>query len=188
MAANVVAEHYLHQTEEAASPGCGGKFMAVAMMSWLIALPLLGIATGMRSMTPMAVLCWFAHLGYLPVEGTWAAWTARLGVAIVFTVLALGEYVGDKLPRTPSRTSPGPLSARVVLAGLAGSICATALGGSGLEGVLLAAAGALVGSFGGFMIRRDVVQKLGCPDWPIAVVEDISAILAAMFALHVITG
>jgi hypothetical protein len=38
------------------------------------------------------------------------------------------------------------------------------------------------------MIRRDVVQKLGCPDWPIAVVEDISAILAAMFALHVITG
>jgi uncharacterized membrane protein len=162
--------------------------MAVAMMSWLVALPLLGIATGLRAMTPMAVLCWFAHLGYLPVQGTWAAWTARLGVAILFTVLALGEYVGDKLPRTPNRTAPGPLLARAVLGGLAGSICATAMHGAGLEGVVLAVAGALVGSFAGFMIRREVVQKLACADWPIALVEDISAILAALFALHVITG
>jgi uncharacterized membrane protein len=162
--------------------------MALAMMSWLLALPLLGIATGLRTMTPMAVLCWFAHLGYLPVEGTWAAWTARLGVAILFTVFAVGEYVGDKLPRTPNRTSPGPLLARAVFGGVAGSICATAMHGSRLEGILLAVAGALVGSFTGFIIRRDIVQKLGCADWPIALVEDISAILAAMFALHVIAG
>ena len=162
--------------------------MAVAMLSWLLALPLLGVATGLRTMTPMAVLCWFAYLGYLPVQGTWAAWTARLSVAILFTVLALGEYVGDKLPQTPNRTSPGPLLARIIFAGVGGSICATAIHGARLEGVLLAVAGAPVGAFGGFMIRRDIVQKLGCSDWPIALVEDISAVLAAMFALHVITG
>jgi uncharacterized membrane protein len=162
--------------------------MAVAMLSWLLALPLLGLATGMRTMTPMAVLCWFAYFGYLPVEGTWAAWTARLSVAILFTVLALGEFVGDKLPRTPNRTALAPLLARIIFAGLGGSICATAMHGAGLEGVLLAVAGALIGAFGGYMIRRDIVQKLGCPDWPIALVEDLSAILAAMFALHVITG
>ena len=49
--------------------------MVIAMMSWLLAIPLLGAATGLRSLTPMAVLCWFAYLGYLPVGGTWAGWT-----------------------------------------------------------------------------------------------------------------
>jgi len=115
--------------------------MAVEVMSWLFAIPLLGICTGLRSLTPMAVICWFAWLGYLPVDGTWAAWTGRLWVAIVFTVLALGELVADKLPKTPNRTSTGPLLARLVLGGLGGSICATALNGSGLEGVLLSVRG-----------------------------------------------
>jgi uncharacterized membrane protein len=162
--------------------------MAIVMMSWLVAIPLLGMTTGLRSMTPMAVLCWFAHLEYLPVDGTWAAWTAKLGVAIVFTVLAVGELIADKLPRTPNRTAPGPLLARLVLGGLAGSIAATAMDGPGIEGVLLGVLGAVLGAFAGFMIRRDLVQKLDCPDWPVAVAEDLFTIAAAGFALHVITG
>lgn len=162
--------------------------MAVAMMSWLVAIPLLGLATGLRTFTSMTVLCWFAYLGLLPVDGTWAAWTARFWIAVAFTVLAVGEYVGDKLPRTPDRIAAGPLIARVAFAGLAGSICATAINGPGLEGVLLAAAGALLGAFGGFMIRRGLVEKVGCADWPIALTEDAVAILTAMFAMHVITG
>jgi uncharacterized membrane protein len=162
--------------------------MTVAMMSWLLALPLFGAATGLRTFTPLSVICWFAYLGYLPVEGTWAAWTARLWVAIVVTVVAVGELVGDKLPQTPNRTSPGPLLARAIFAGLGGLICATTTHRPGIEGVLLAGAGAVIGAFAGFMIRRNIVQKLGCPDWPIALVEDITALLAAMFALHVITG
>jgi uncharacterized membrane protein len=162
--------------------------MGAAMMPWILAIPLLGMATGLRSMTPMAVLCWFAYLGYLPVRGTWAEWTARLAVAILFTALALGEFVADKLPRTPNRTSPGPLLVRVVLGALAGAIAATTLQGAGLEGAVLAGAGALLGAFAGFMIRREVVHKLACRDWPVALVEDACAILGAMFALHVIAG
>ena len=42
--------------------------MALAMMTWLIAIPLLGVVTGMRTLTAMAVLCWFAYGGALPVE------------------------------------------------------------------------------------------------------------------------
>src|ERR1039458_6047953 len=53
--------------------GEGTPSMAVAMMSLLIAIPLLGLTTGLRSMTPMALICWYAVLGYLPVDGTWAA-------------------------------------------------------------------------------------------------------------------
>jgi uncharacterized membrane protein len=162
--------------------------MAIAMMSWMLAIPLLGLATGLRSMTPMAVLCWFAYFGYLPVGGTWAAWTARIAVAAVFTVLALGELVADKLPRTPNRTAPGPLFARLVLGGLVGSISATAMDGPGIEGVLLGVVGAALGACGGFMIRRDIVEALGCPDWPVAVAEDLLTILSAVFAMHLVTS
>jgi uncharacterized membrane protein len=162
--------------------------MAIAIMSWLFAIPLLGVATGLRSMTGMAVLSWFAYLGYLPVGGTWAGWAASVASVAVFTVLAVGEYIADKLPRTPNRTAPGPLLARLVLGGLAGSICATAMTGPGLEGVLLGVAGAALGAFSGFMVRRDIVASLGCPDWPVAVAEDLIAIGCAIFSLHVVTS
>jgi uncharacterized membrane protein len=162
--------------------------MAVAMLAWMLAIPLLGVTTGLRSMTPMAVLCWFAYLGYLPVSGTWAEWLALPWVAIVWTLLAVFELVADKLPDMPDRTSRGPLLWRLLIGGLAGAVAATALAGPGIEGVLLALIGTLLGAFGGYMIRRDLVQQVGFKDWHVAVVEDVFAILAAGFALHVITG
>jgi uncharacterized membrane protein len=162
--------------------------MAVAMLAWMFAIPLLGLTTGLRSMTPIAVMCWFAYLGYLPVQGTWAAWTAWLWVAIAWTVLALAELVADKMPWIPARISKGPLLWRLVLGGLAGAIAATAMAGPGIEGVLLALIGTLLGAFGGYMVRRDVVEKSGIKDWQYAVGEDLFTILAAVFALHVITG
>jgi uncharacterized membrane protein len=158
------------------------------MISWLIAVPLLGLATGLRTMTPMMVMCWFAFFGNLSVDGTWAAWTAHRSTAIVFTVLAIGEYIGDKLPRTPNRTAPGPLLARLVFGGLVGGIAATAMGGSDIEGILLGLLGALVGAFGGYMVRRDLVEKTGCADWPIAVCEDLFAILCAGCAAYVVSS
>jgi uncharacterized membrane protein len=162
--------------------------MAMAMITWLIAVPLLGVVTGMRTMTPMAVLCWFAYFGSLPVDGTWAFWTAKLPTAIIFTVLALGEYVVDKLPRTPNRTSPGPLIARLVFGGLVGAVVAVGLDASGIEAVILTVLGTLIGAFAGLLIRRELVLRLGSKDWPVALVEDISAILCAVLAMGVITG
>src|SRR5208283_1044911 len=103
--------------------------MLIAMLSWLLAIPLLGVTTGRRAMTPMAVLCWFAYLGYLPLEGTWAAWMAGVAAVATFTMLALAEVVADIFPRTPDRISLGPLTARLVLGGLIGSIAATAMAG-----------------------------------------------------------
>lgn len=162
--------------------------MAMAMMAWIVAIPLLGIATGMRTFTPMAVVCWFAYLGYLPVDGTWAFWAAKLVVAILFTVLALAEIVGDKLPRVPDRTSMGPLLARLVFGGLAGGIIAVSLNGSEFEGILLGLGGALVGTFGGHLIRREIVERSGSKDWPVAIAEDLTTIGFAIVALGIVTG
>jgi len=136
----------------------------------------------------MAVLCWFAYLGYLPVDDTWASWTGRLAVAIVFTLLALGEMIADKLPRMPDRLSAVPLIARIIFGGLIGSIAATAMAGPGLEGVLLGVLGAALGAFAGFMIRRDMVERIGCADWKVALVEDLIAVVCAGFAMHVVTN
>jgi uncharacterized membrane protein len=162
--------------------------MAMAMMTWLIAIPLLGVVTGMRSLTAMAVLCWFAYRGDLPLDDTWAFWAAKLVTAIIFTVLAVGEYVVDKLPKTPNRTAPAGLLARVVIGGLVGAIVAAGLNGSEVEGVILGVGGALVGTFGGFLVRRDIVLKLGCKDWPVGLVEDVSAVVCAVLAMGVVTG
>ncbi|HEV2710435.1 MAG TPA: DUF4126 family protein [Edaphobacter sp.] len=165
-----------------------GITMAMAMMAWIVAIPLLGAGTGMRTFTPMAVLCWFAYAGYVPVDGTWAFWVAKLAVAIVFTVLALAELVGDKLPRTPDRTSTGPLLARLLLGGLIGGIVAASLNGSGMEGVILGVGGALVGAFGGHLIRREIVERSGGKDWPVAVAEDLVTVGFAVLALGIVTG
>jgi uncharacterized membrane protein len=162
--------------------------MALEMMTWLIAIPLLGLVTGMRTFTPMAVLCWFAYLGYLPVDGTWASWVMKLTTAIVFTVLALGELVGDKLPKTPSRTAPAPLILRLAFGGLIGAIVAAGLNGSGVEAVILSVLGVAVGAFGGYLVRREIVLRLRSKDWPVALLEDVSAILCAVLAMGVITG
>jgi uncharacterized membrane protein len=162
--------------------------MVMEMMSWLLAVPLLGLATGLRSLTPMAVLCWFAYLGYLPVDTTWASWTARPISVAIFTILAVGELVADKLPRTPNRIAPGPLFGRLALGGLVGSIAATAMNGPGVEGVLLGVIGAALGAFAGFMVRRNVVEALGCPDWPVAIAEDVIAILSAVLSMHVVSS
>ncbi len=162
--------------------------MAIAMLTWLVAIPLLGVVTGLRTMTPMAVLCWFAYVGHLPVLDSWAFWTANLASAVIFTILAAGEFIGDKLPQTPNRTAPGPLIARLVFGGLVGAIVATSLRGSALEGIILGVAGALIGAFGGYLVRRELVQLIGCQDWKIAIAEDVLALGCAVLAMGVVTG
>ncbi|HEX4651995.1 MAG TPA: DUF4126 family protein [Granulicella sp.] len=158
------------------------------MEDWLLAIPVLGTMTGLRTFTPIAVACWFAYLGYLPVEETWAAWTGKLAAVVIFTLLAVAELVADKLPKVPNRTAPGPLLARLVFGGLVGAVASTGLSGSAFEGAFLGAMGALLGAFGGYLVRKYLVQWSGRPDWNLAVIEDASAVVIAIFALAVITG
>ena len=162
--------------------------MTIVMLSWLVAIPLLGFCTGLRSMTPIALGCWFIYLGHLPVPTGWAFWTTYRVTLIVFTVLAIGEYIGDKLPNTPNRTSPIGLAARIVFGGLVGALAATGLKGSAIEGIILGILGALLGSFVGFHLRRLIVERTGWPDWPVALAEDALTILLSLYAFGIVTG
>ena len=162
--------------------------MGIAVMSWMFAIPLLGFVTGLRSMTAMAVLCWFAFHGDLPVDGTWAFWAAKRITMIVFIVLAAGELIGDKLPMIPNRTDALPLIARIFFGGLIGAICATSLGGRYIEAVFLGVIGAVAGAFLGFHCRQWLTRKIGAPDVFVAVAEDIFAVGASILAMRIVTG
>jgi uncharacterized membrane protein len=113
---------------------------------------------------------------------------AKLVTAVVFTVLAVGELIGDKLPSMMDRTSLGPLLARLVVGGLVGGIVAAALNGAEFEGVVLGVGGALVGAFGGYLIRKEIVERSDGKDWPVAVAEDLVTLGFAIVAMGIVTG
>lgn len=160
--------------------------MTNEVVTWLLAIPMLGFATGLRTMTPIAVLCWFAWRSRLGLHHGWAHWTTYLVTTVIFTVLAAGELVGDKLPQTPDRISAFPLAARLIFGGLCGAIAAASLKGPGIEGVTLGVISAAIGAFVGFMVRRSVTSETSCPDWNVALAEDAIAIVMAVVAAHII--
>lgn len=154
----------------------------------LLAL-LIGVVAGLRSLTAPAVVAWAAApalLGWIDLRGTWASWLASIVAVVVFTVLAVGELVNDKLPKTPARTAPPIFAARIVTGGLAGAALGawphwtfTALG----AGVI----GAVLGTLGGYQARTRLVALTGGKDLPIALLEDVVAI-AGGFAILAATG
>src|SRR5205807_10442539 len=99
----------------------------------------------------------------------------------VCTALALAELVGDKLPKTPSRKSPGPFMARVVLGALSGAALSMAAKQSSPAGALLGGLGAVAGTLGGYEARTRLVKAIHGPDVEIAVLEDAVAIGGGVF-------
>src|SRR6266513_1117413 len=69
----------------------------------------IGIVAGLRSLTAPAVVAWGAHLGWLNLHGSPVAFIGLTTAVAIFSVLAIGELVADKLPMIPKRTAPAPL-------------------------------------------------------------------------------
>lgn len=147
-------------------------------MDWIV---LLGVVTGMRTMTGIAVVCWAAWLAWFPEHG-WAAWTTYLVSALVFSVCALGEYAGDTRPNTPSRKAPGPAFARLVFGGLAGALAATATLEPVAGGILAGVVGAVIGTWGGYAVRA-WGGRLAGRDLPVALAESALALALAWIAV-----
>ena len=139
-------------------------------------------------MTPIAVVCWFAWAGHNLTDHNWAFWTAKLITPIVFSVLALGEFIGDKLPTTPNRTAAVPLIGRIMFGGLCGALAATALAGPWIEGALLGGVSAVAGAFLGYHLRHYLVANKGFKDLYVALAEDGMTILLAVLAMRIVTA
>ncbi len=143
---------------------------------------LIGFFAGLRSLTAPAATAWAVHLGWLKLQNSLALIGAIPSVAI-FTLLAVVELVADKLPKTPSRTAPPGLIARIITGGLTGA-CVAAGGGEGsLLGAVLGIVGGVVGCFGGFQARTRLVKALGTPDIYVALLEDLAAIAGSLWVV-----
>ena len=117
----------------------------IALLAFLI-----GVIAGLRSMTAPARVAWGARLGWLRLEGTPLAFLDSAVAVWLLTALALAELVTDKLPKTPSRTRPGPFAARIVTGALSGAALMAGTGGPLAAGALLGALGAVAGTLGGY--------------------------------------
>jgi uncharacterized membrane protein len=100
---------------------------------------------------------------------------------ILLTLLALFELVNDKLPKTPARTAPLGLIARILFGGLCGAALAVSATGNLSVTVIVAVIGALVGTFGGYNIRHALDTKAHLPDLGVALAEDAVAIAGSLF-------
>jgi len=140
-------------------------------MSIYIAAFLIGIASGLRSLTPIAVVSWAARLGRLPLAGTSLSLLGAAAAPYIISLLAIAELIADKLPKTPSRKAPMGFGARLVTGALCGA-CIGVTGGSLAGGLLAGAAGAVVGTLGGYEFRVRLVRATGGKDLPIALLED----------------
>jgi uncharacterized membrane protein len=141
---------------------------------------LIGVVAGLRSMTPPAAVSWAARLGWLHLEGPPLAFLGFAVTPYILSLLAIGELIADKLPKTPSRKAPGPFAARIVV----GAFCGAAVSAPGQALIAGAAAGALggvAGTLGGYEFRSRLVKATGGRDFPIALLEDAIAIGAAFW-------
>jgi uncharacterized membrane protein len=142
---------------------------------------LVGTASGLRSLIGLAAVSWAAHAGILGLDHTWLAFLGYAFTPYILTLLAIGELVNDKLPKTPSRLIPPQFITRIVTSAL----CGLAIGLSGGEmivGLVAGILGAVAGTFGGTKARSLLARNLGC-DLPAALLEDIAAAGIAAFAL-----
>ena len=142
---------------------------------------LIGVISGLRSFTAPATVAWGLHLGWFTVGASRLAFMGSTAAVIIFSLMALGELIADKLPSTPNRTSPVGLIGRFILGGFAGAILACAGGERPMFGVVLGGIGGIVGAFAGYQVRTRAVKALKCPDFVIAILEDAVAIGGGLF-------
>jgi uncharacterized membrane protein len=146
------------------------------VISALIASLGIGFVTGLRSLTAPALIAWAVRLGWMNLQNSPLAFMGSRWSVILFSILALGEFIGDLLPQTPSRTSALPLIFRIFIGLAAGSAIAISGGFMVPLGAACGAVGAIAGAFAGYQARFHLVRALHVPDWTVAIPEDFIAI------------
>ena len=142
---------------------------------------LIGTASGLRALIGLAAVSWAAHFGILPLDHTWLAFLGYALTPYILTLIAIGELVNDKLPKTPSRLIPPQFITRIVMSALCG--LAIGLSGNGMFiGLVAGIIGAVAGTFGGSRARSLLARTFRL-DLPAALLEDAVALGIVVFAL-----
>lgn len=136
---------------------------------------LIGLIAGSRTFTAPAVMSWAGFLHWIHIDDKWSWWMAHPVAVAILSVLAVGELVSDKLPKTPARTTPPQFIGRLITGGFAGAVMGSAWHytwsslGAGVVGAVL-------GTLAFYEARKHLVAATGGRDRPIALVEDVIAV------------
>jgi uncharacterized membrane protein len=143
----------------------------------------LGIGTGIRSMTPLALTARAATNGSLPLKGERPFDVlTRPHVADLLALALIGEDMVDKLPFTPKRTDIGALIGRMIFgAAVAGAVAA----GEGESIPLATGVGALGAAWGSFAATggRLSLAERGVSSTIVGLLEDGLAVALTVAAL-----
>ncbi len=143
----------------------------------------LGAISGLRSMSGPAFVSLAASNGNLDLEGTSLAFLGSSRLSKVIVVMELGELVGDKLPKTPSRSALPPLLGRAASGALVGAAVFVSDGRRATTGAALGSTAAIVAALAGERLRALAVEKTGLLDPVIALAEDATVLLIGLRSL-----
>ncbi|MBU1376692.1 MAG: DUF4126 domain-containing protein [Alphaproteobacteria bacterium] len=143
-------------------------------MTFYLAALLLGVIAGLRAVTPVAAVSWAASLGILKLTGTPLAFLGATITPWIVTLIAAGELLNDKLPKTPSRKVPIQFGGRIATGGLSGAAVGLSTGAL-IPGLVLGVIGAVIGTYGGAAARGKLAGVFG-RDLPAALIEDLVAV------------
>ncbi len=139
----------------------------------------MGAIAGFRSMAAPATLSRAVSEGRIEgLEDTPFAILGSPGISTALRMMEIAEFIVDKLPVTPSRTSPPPLLGRAASGGLVGAALFASEDRRSLVGGALGAAAALASAYAGERLRLQAAEKLGLSDPVVALLEDSLVVLA----------
>lgn len=133
----------------------------------------LGILAGIRSMAAPAISSRILSRHHTnALDDTPLSFMQSNVTANVMSGLALGEFVGDKMPAAPNRISPAGLIGRCISGVISGAGIYKASGGKWYAGAALGGVTAIAATFGSFYLRKAVVKHSHLIDPIIGTIED----------------
>ena len=128
-----------------------------------------GVVAGLRSMTGPATA----------LRGS--SWQR------VLPVLAISEFIVDKLPGVPARTIPPALAVRIVTGAVCGAVTSKRCGGSRSLGAILGGAGAVGAAYAGAAYRKAAAER-NVPPILAGLIEDALAVTLGIAAARGLEG
>lgn len=137
---------------------------------------IIGLAAiaGMRSMAAPALATHYLYNNPSKKLGqTRLAFMQSGKTATIFSLLAAGEIMGDKLPNVPDRTETGSLIGRGLSGALVGASLSYAQRKSGLIGAGIGLVSALTATYLSYFLRKKLTEKTAVPGILWGLAEDV---------------
>lgn len=134
---------------------------------------ILGVVAGMRAMSAPAIAArMLVRSAVANNADEVPAFLQSAATNNVLSLLAIAEFVGDKLPNAPNRTAAPGLIARCISGALCGAAICKINRRNAFAGALIGTTAALASSFGAFYLRKIIAENSCLPDPVIGTMED----------------